>query len=95
MPKLKPSDQEERNRIVRACIAGNQERQGIDDAGLAKCLGVVPDTVRNKKKRPETFTLRELQTVSRALKFSPIQAASIVLGRDLTTSEIRDFVLGR
>lgn len=95
MPKLKPSDQEERNRIVRACIAGNQERQGIDDAGLAKYLGVVPDTVRNKKKRPETFTLRELQAVSRALKFSPIQSASIVLGRDLTTSEIRDFVLGR
>lgn len=65
MPRLKPSDQEERNRIVRACIAGNQERQGIDDVGLAKYLGVVPNTVRNKKKRPETFTLRELRLVSR------------------------------
>ena len=49
MPRLKPSDQEERNRIVRACIAGNQERQGIDDIGLAKYLGVVPNTVRNKR----------------------------------------------
>lgn len=94
MPKLKPSEQEEKNRIVRACIAGNQERQGIDDARLAKYLGVVPETVRNKKKRPETFTLRELQAVSRVLKFSPVQAASIVLGRDLTASEIKNFILG-
>lgn len=93
MPKLKPSEQEERNRIVRACIAGNQERQGVDDSSLAKSLGVVPDTVRNKKKRPGTFTLSELQTVSRVLKFSPIQAASIVLGRDLTRTEIKDFIL--
>lgn len=93
MPKLKPSEQEERNRIVRACIVGNQERQGVDDSSLAKSLGVVQDTVRNKKKRPGTFTLSELQTVSRVLKFSPIQAASIVLGRDLTRTEIKDFIL--
>lgn len=93
MPKLKPSDQEERNRIVRACISGNQERQGMDDASLAKYLGVATETVRNKKKRPETFTLRELQAAGRALKLSPVQAASIVLGRDLTASEVRDFIL--
>lgn len=94
MPKLKPTEQEERARIVRACIAGNQERYGIDDEGLAHYLGVVPGTVRNKKKKPETFTLRELQAVGKALKFSPIQAASIVLGRDLTKSEIKDFIIG-
>ena len=42
MPKLKPSMQEERNRIVRACIAGNKERLAIDDAALAvKVLSLI------------------------------------------------------
>ena len=95
MPKLKTSDQEERARVVRACIVGNQERQGIDDAYMAKYLNVSMDTVRTRKRRPETFTLRELQAVGRLLKLSPIQPASIVLGRDLMASEVRDFIVGR
>ena len=66
MPKLKPSMQEERNRIVRACIAGNKERLAIDDAALAVKVGVTKKT---------------------------IQAASVLLGRELTSKEIKEFIL--
>ena len=80
MPKLKPSMQEERNRIVRACIAGNKERMAIDDAALAIKVGVTKKTIQNKYHRPE-------------LKFTPIQAASVLLGRELTSKEIKEFIL--
>ncbi len=30
MPKLKPTEKEERNRITRSVIRGNQERYGIN-----------------------------------------------------------------
>lgn len=93
MPKLKPSDQEQRDRVVRACFAGNQEREGIDDETLAKSLGVTAQTIRNKKRRPGTFTLDELQAASRILHFSAFQCAAIGLGRELTTAEIKDFIL--
>ena len=93
MPKTKPTDTDEANRIIRACIASNMERQGLNDEALAKRLGVVRLTVQNKRKRPETFTAGELRRLSKILNFTPIQAASMVLGRDLTTKEIKEFIL--
>lgn len=93
MPKLKPSEQEEANRIVRACIASNMERQALKDDDMAGRLGVTRLTVQNKRKRPETFSLQEVQRLSKILKFTPIQAASIALGRDLTSKEIKEFIL--
>ena len=76
MPKLKPNIQEERNRIVRACIAGNKEK-----------------TIQNKYHRPETYSLDEIQKIATVLKFTPIQAASVLLGRELTSKEIKEFIL--
>lgn len=93
MPKMKTSEQEEANRIIRACVAAGMERQAINDEGLAIRLGVSRETIRNKRNRPETFTARELRQLSRILKFTPVQAASVVLGRDLTAKEIKDFIL--
>ena len=93
MPKLKPTEQEEANRIIRSCIAANMERLAITNNQLAAKLGTTTRTVQNKRKRPETFTARELHQMSKALKFTPIQAASIALGRDLTRKEIKDFIL--
>ena len=93
MPKLKPSPQEERNRIVRACIASGQERQAITDEFLAEHLGIGISTFRKRKSHPELFTLGELQILSNYLKFTPIQAASIVLGRDITSKEVKEFIM--
>ena len=93
MPRLRPSDQEESNRVVRACISAGMERQAIDDDQLASKLGVTKKTIQNKRHKPETLTLQELQKMAKALKFTPFQAASVLLGRELTTKEIREFIL--
>lgn len=94
MPKLKPSEKEERNRITRSVIKGNQERYGVGDAAMAKCLGLHILTLRDKvNSEPERLRLDELQAMARLLKFTPVQAASLVLGRDLTAREIKDFIL--
>jgi len=93
VPKLKPTEQEEANRIVRACISANMERQALDNEKLALVLGQNVVTVRRKRNSPETFTLLDMQRLAKKLKFTPIQAASIVLGRDLTTKEIKEFIL--
>lgn len=93
MPKIKPSIYEERRRVVRACIAANQERYGYTDEQLAKLLSLSVQTIRRRKSDPGTFTLLELQALSRTLKFTPIQAASIILGRDITAKEVKDFIL--
>jgi len=93
MPKIKPSVFEERRRIVRACIAANQERYGYTDEQLAKLLSICVQTMRKRKQNPDSFTLFELQALSRTLKFTPVQAASMILGRDITSKEVKDFIL--
>ena len=94
MPKLKPSEKEERDRITRSVIRCNQERYGIMDEHVAKSLGLHINTYREKlNNEPERIRLDELQIMAKKLKFTPIQAASIVLGRDLTAKEMKDFIL--
>ena len=44
-------------------------------------------------KDPDYFTLVKLQSLGRTLEFTPIQAASVVLGRDITAKEMKDFIL--
>lgn len=94
MSRLKISEKEERDRIVRAIIRGNQERYGLNDEFIAKCIGGHVITFRNKvNNEPEKIRLDELQAMAKTLKFTPIQAASIVLGRDLTAKEVKNFIL--
>lgn len=82
-----------RRQITRACIIANQERYGYFDEQLAKLLCISIQTFRKRKKDPDYFTLVELQSLVRTLKFTPIQAASLVLGCDITAKETKDFIL--
>lgn len=93
MPKVKPSDQEIANRVIRSCITGNMERQGISKAELARYLNIADCTMRVKLDKPDTFTAKELYRASKVLKFTPFQAASIVLGRELSVKEVFDGIL--
>ncbi len=93
MPRLKPSEREERKRIVRAVISGNKERYGVDDVALAAQSGVTDRTLRSRRDDPGMYRLEELWALARELRFTPTQAVSIVLGRDLTAKEIKDFIL--
>lgn len=93
MPRLKPSPEEDKNRIIRAIIAGNQERYAVSDEFLAEHLHISLATFRKKKSRPVNFDLIDIHALSRYLKFTPVQAASIALGRNITAKEVKDFIL--
>ena len=93
MPKIKPTEQEEANRIVRACISGNMERYMVSEDLMAAKLGVTKRTIQNRRNQPGSFELKDIQRLAKILKFTPIQAASMVLGRDLTNKEIKEFIL--
>jgi hypothetical protein len=93
MPKLKPSEKEASRRVVRACISNNMSLYATDDSFVALKLGVTTQTVRNKRAKPETLTLGELWDMSKTLKLTPIQAASIALGRPLTSKEVKEFIM--
>lgn len=72
MPKLKPTPLEDRNRIIRAIIAGNQERYAISDEFLAEHLSMSLTTFRKKKARPVNFDLMDVHTLAKHLKFTPV-----------------------
>lgn len=93
MPRLKPSEREASGRVVRACISNNISLYATDEKSLALKLGITVQTLKNKRAKPETFTLGELWIISKTLKMTPIQAASIVLGRPLTNKEVREFIM--
>lgn len=93
MPKLKPNPTEEASRVVRACIRGNMELYAVSEELLATKTGVTKKTVQNRRDRPENYTLGELWVLARTLKLTPIQAASIVLGRTLTSKEVKEFIV--
>lgn len=93
MPKLKPNPTEEASRVVRSCMAGNMELYAVSEDLLATKMMVTKRTVQNRRDRPENFTLEELWAVAKALKWTPIQAASVVLGRQLTSKEVKEFIM--
>lgn len=93
MPKLKPNPTEEANRVARAAISSNMELYGISEDLLAKKLDMTKRSVQNRRDRPETCTLQDLRIMASVLKWTPLQAASIVLGRPLTSGEVREFIL--
>ncbi|WP_026889889.1 hypothetical protein [Lacrimispora aerotolerans] len=93
MPKLKPSHKEALSRVERACISSNMDLYCLYEENVAVKLGITQWTIQNKRARPGTFTLSELWDLSKSLKLTPVQAASIVLRRPLTSKEIKEFIL--
>lgn len=77
MPKLKPSDLEIQNRNTRAVIKYCQERTGVTDDTLAKSMCCTVRTIQNKRKHPDTLTLRELRVLSKVLKMTEEQKAEL------------------
>lgn len=78
MPKVKPPQMEEKNRIVRSIIAKHKELEGLKDKDIAKRLPGTIQTFQNKFKRPETFTLWELRLVCDILKI-PVEERGLML----------------
>lgn len=70
MPKLRISDTQQKDILTRAFIAKNMELYNMNDDQIALKLNCTKRTFQNKKKRPETFTLRELRKLSALIKLT-------------------------
>lgn len=68
MPKVKLGGDQQRDDRVKGTLAKYQAIRGYSDAMMASRIGSTPNTWRNKKKRPETFTLEQLRTAYDYLK---------------------------
>jgi len=78
VPRVKISEIEEKNRVVKSIIAKNMELHGMTDEDVAAKLHCTKRTFQNKKKRPETFVLSELRKLSITLKFSDEEKAMLI-----------------
>jgi hypothetical protein len=78
VPKLKESDEEQKNRLTRAYIAKNMELYDLSDEQIAVKLRCTKRTFQNKKKRPETFTLGELRKLCTVIKLSDEEKSLIL-----------------
>ena len=72
---------------------GETTTYGALARALAAQMGRTARTIQTRRERPENFTLGELWAAAKVLKLTPIQAASIVLGRTLTSKEIKEFIV--
>lgn len=60
MPKVRPSEIEEKRRIIRASVASKKELNGWDDNQMAAKCRVSVSTIKRRIEKPEEFTLAEL-----------------------------------
>lgn len=78
MPKLKETEEQQKNNLIRAFIAKNMIIYNLSDEQVAIKIRCAKRTFQSKKKRPETFTLGELRRLCIALKLSDEEKLLIV-----------------
>lgn len=78
MPRLKESEEEQKNSMTRAYIAKNMALYNITDDQVATKLRCTKRTFQNKKKRPETFTLGEIRKLCIVIKLSAEEKALLI-----------------
>lgn len=93
MPKVRANPTEEASRVVRACVSGNMALHNISEEQLAVKMGVTKRTVQNWRNDPKNIPVEKLWILAKTLKWTPIQAASVILGRPLTSKEVKEFIL--
>jgi len=78
VPKLKQSPDEHKNLMFQAYLSKNMTLYGVDIKRLSLKLQLSERTLRNKIKRPETFTVCEIRKAFAVLKFSDVEKAEIM-----------------
>lgn len=89
MAVLKQSDAEQSRRIARAEIEACILRSGLSKEQVLVTCGFKETTFYGRKKCPDDWQLSELQRLAKKSGMTPLQAASIILGRQVTASEIK------
>lgn len=64
MPRVKVTDAEQKRRNTIAVITGAYRREGHKWLDLYKICGFSVNTARNREKKPENFTLKELRRMT-------------------------------
>jgi hypothetical protein len=78
VPKLKETEDKQKDRLIRAYIAKNMELYSLSEEQIAVKLMCTKRTFQNKKKRPETFTLGELRRLCAAIRLSDEEKSLIM-----------------
>lgn len=87
------SKTEKRISVTRGIIAGAMARLGYEDQDMERILSVSRNTWQKYKKDPGTMSANDMWIITDLLKLTPPQAASMVLGRDLTADDFKQYVL--
>lgn len=69
MPKLKPTETQELNNVVRGCILKGEQIASLSEEQIATKLHITKRTYQNKKKKPDGFTFGEFRQLCKMLKF--------------------------
>ena len=72
MPRVKQTAEQELDNITRGCILKGEQTAVLSDEQIATKLHFTSRTYRNKKKRPETFTLGEFRKLVKMLKLTEL-----------------------
>jgi len=70
MPKVRQTDSQAKDDLVRGYLAKAQEIQHMSDEQVASKIHCNRTTYQRKKKRPATFTLGELRRLCEVLKIT-------------------------
>ncbi|KLU71571.1 MAG: hypothetical protein RHS_2643 [Robinsoniella sp. RHS] len=68
MPRLKPNEDDVKNRTLEGIIAKYINIRKMTEDDLAMYLRITKRTLQNKRKKPETFTYPEVRRAFRVLQ---------------------------
>lgn len=78
MPKVRQTDNQIKDNVVRGYLAKGQAIQGLSDSEVAVKIHTTRQTYQNKKRRPSTFTLCELRSLKSCLKLTDEEIAQFL-----------------
>lgn len=78
MPRIPPSENEMKNRILIGSIENRMRIMGYDKREVAKKSGFAESTFYYRLRQPETFSLRELRVVFKVLRYPAEEAEKIL-----------------
>ena len=70
MPRLKKSEEQQADTILRAAIKRQQTMFDYNESKVASVMGVSVETYRRRRRSPENLTLGELRTLCKKLKLT-------------------------
>ncbi len=78
MPKLKESENQAKDNLIRAYIAKNKVLNNMSDEQIILKLHLSRSAYYHKRKKPSTFTLGELRRLKQALKLSTEEMSEFI-----------------